>query len=107
MWVTRIKQVMGADFLRLDKFLQVSRLVKRRTLAKTVCTQGRVQVNGRVAKAGTEVKPGDKLQLDFGRRVLVIEVLAVPEAVKTGAAAELYRVIEEKKREPGEEKPLV
>jgi len=90
--------------LRLDKYLQVSRLVKRRTLAKAICTQGRVQINGRVAKAGAEVKAGDRLQLDFGRRTLVVEVLAVPEgAVKAGEAASLYRVIEEKR----EEEPLV
>lgn len=90
--------------MRLDKFLKISRLIKRRTLAKEVCTQGRVQVNGRIAKAGTEVMPGDRIRLDFGQRELEIEILAVPETIRSGEAGNIYRVIhDDKKRETGDE----
>ncbi|NLP18269.1 MAG: RNA-binding S4 domain-containing protein [Firmicutes bacterium] len=82
--------------MRLDKFLQVSRLIKRRTLAKRACTQGRVQLNERVAKAGAEVKIGDRLQVDFGRRSLQVEVLALAEKSGVRDAASLYRILDEK-----------
>lgn len=81
--------------MRLDKFLKVSRLIKRRTLAKEVCDSERVQVNGRRAKAGTEVKPGDEIFIDFGRRQLTVRVLAVREHVRAAEARELYEVVSE------------
>ena len=83
--------------MRLDKFLKVSRLIKRRTLAKEVADVGRIEVNGRVAKPSTELKVGDVLRLDFGSRVVKVEVTALAKAVAKADAAELYRVVEEVK----------
>ncbi|MHB8172817.1 MAG: RNA-binding S4 domain-containing protein, partial [Thermincolia bacterium] len=68
--------------MRLDKYLKVSRIIKRRTLAKEVCDNGKVQVNNRLAKAGTVVAPGDFLELDFGYKKITVEVLATPETVR-------------------------
>lgn len=80
--------------MRLDKFLKVSRVIKRRTLAKEACDGGQVLVNNRVAKAGLEVKPGDKVELNFGARKLVFEILEIKETVPAKEAASLYKVIE-------------
>ncbi len=80
--------------MRLDKFLKVSRLIKRRTLAKEVCDGGRVSVNGRPAKAGTQVAPGDVLALELGGRRLVVRVAEVRESVPTREASSLYEVLE-------------
>lgn len=80
--------------MRLDKFLQVTRLVKRRTLAQEVVRAGRVQVNGRVAKPGTELRQGDLVALALGRRRLVVRVLEVPERVRIGQDG-LIEVVEE------------
>ena len=81
--------------MRLDKFLKVSRVIKRGTLANEVCDQGHVSVNGRVAKAGLEIKPGDILEVRFGHRMLKLEVVDVRENVPAKLAAELYKVLEE------------
>lgn len=81
--------------MRLDKFLKVSRLIKRRTLAKEVADQGRIQVNGSVAKASTDVVVGDQLTIRFGQKLVTIEVLQVKEAVKKEEAQDLYKVIKE------------
>lgn len=81
--------------MRIDKFLKVSRIIKRRTLAKEVCDGDRVQINGRKAKAGTEVKPGDTIFLDFGRRQLTVRILEVRENVRAAEAKELYEVVSE------------
>lgn len=81
--------------MRLDKFLKVSRVIKRRTLAKEVCESGRVAVNDRVAKPSTEIKPGDTLELDFGTKRIKIEVLDTPNTIRADQAKDLYRVIEE------------
>ncbi len=89
--------------MRLDRFLKVSRLVKRRTVAKEVCEQGRVQVNGRVAKPGTDVHPGDILVLPKGQRFLELEILAVPEQIAAREAVSTYRVIREERESVGEE----
>jgi ribosomal 50S subunit-recycling heat shock protein len=86
---------MVAGYLRLDKFLKVSRVIKRRTLANEVCDQGHVSVNGRVAKAGMEIKPGDILEIRFGQRMLKLEVVEVRDNVPAKLAAELYKVLEE------------
>ncbi len=82
--------------MRLDKYLKVSRVIKRRTLAKEVCDRGQVEVNGRVAKAGTDIKPGDIITVKFGSKTTKLEVSAVSENVPAKLAAGLYRVIEEK-----------
>jgi ribosomal 50S subunit-recycling heat shock protein len=81
--------------VRLDKFLKVSRIIKRRTLAKEVCDGDRVQINGRRAKAGTEVKVGDTILIDFGRRQLTVQVVEVRENVRAAEARELYEVTAE------------
>ncbi|HHW43053.1 RNA-binding S4 domain-containing protein [Desulfofundulus thermobenzoicus] len=82
--------------MRLDKFLKVSRLIKRRTLAKEACDRGQVTVNGRVARAGTVIKPGDMVTIDLGGRWLKVEIVAVSENVPARQAAGLYRIVEEK-----------
>ena len=77
--------------MRLDKYLKVSRLIKRRTVANEACDGGRIQVNGKVAKASYDVKPGDIIEIAFGQRTVRVEVLAVEETVKKDAAAALYK----------------
>ncbi len=79
--------------MRLDKFLKVSRVIKRRTVANEACDNGRVRVNGRVAKAGTVVKPGDVVQVEFAGGSTKFEVLSVEENVRKSGAAEMYRII--------------
>ncbi|MCC8045327.1 MAG: RNA-binding S4 domain-containing protein [Clostridiales bacterium] len=79
--------------MRLDKFLKVSRLIKRRTVANEACDAGRVLVNGKTAKASLAVKPGDVIEIAFGGRTVKAEVLSVQETVKKEAAAEMYRLL--------------
>ncbi|AVX19289.1 MAG: RNA-binding S4 domain-containing protein [Bacillota bacterium] len=81
--------------MRLDKFLKVSRIIKRRTLAKEVCDGGRIQINGRPAKASSEVKAGDILELDFGQRRLRVRVVEIKENVPAALAGQLYEILEE------------
>ena len=73
--------------------LKVSRIIKRRTVANEACDQGRVSVNGRVAKASVDVKAGDVLEIRFGEKVFKAEILNVAEHVLKNEAAELYKVI--------------
>ncbi len=86
--------------MRLDKFLKVSRLVKRRTLAKEICDGGRVLVNSRVAKAGTEVDVGNTLQIRYGARTLTVRIEKIAENARKELAADLYTVLSEE-RKPG------
>ena len=79
--------------MRLDKYLKVSRLIKRRTVANEACDNARVTVNGRPAKASYDVKVGDKLTIQFGQRTLSVEVLQVAEAVRKADAVAMYREI--------------
>lgn len=81
--------------MRLDKYLKVSRLIKRRTVANEACDSGRVQVNGKPAKAGYEVKTGDCIAIQFGQRTLRVEVLQVAETVRRDDAAAMYRELPE------------
>ncbi len=81
--------------MRLDKFLKVSRLIKRRTVAKDFADHERVLVNGRVAKPATEVHPGDLITIQFGVRKMVVKVLEVKETVRASDAARLYQIIED------------
>lgn len=78
--------------MRLDKFLKVSRLIKRRAVAKEVCDRGMATVNGRPAKAGTVLKPGDVVLVKLGSRTLHFEVLKLEERTPAGLAASLYRL---------------
>jgi ribosomal 50S subunit-recycling heat shock protein len=79
--------------MRLDKYLKISRLIKRRTVANEACDNARVTVNGRPAKASYDVKVGDILEIRFGQRVLKIEVTAVNEYAQKADAAAMYREI--------------
>ena len=79
--------------MRLDKFLKVSRLIKRRTVANEACDAGRVLVNGRPAKASLNVKTGDILEIQFGTNSVKVEVLDVQETVRKDDAKELYRYL--------------
>ncbi len=79
--------------MRLDKFLKVSRLIKRRTVANEACDAGRVKVNDRQAKASTQVKVGDVIEIAFGNRSVRAEVLGVEETVKKEEAANLYKYL--------------
>lgn len=79
--------------MRLDKFLKVSRLIKRRTVANEACDAGRVLVNDRPAKASAQVKAGDVLEIQFGSKSVRVEVMNVQETVKKEEAQELYRYL--------------
>lgn len=79
--------------MRLDKYLKVSRLIKRRTVANEACDNARVTVNGRAAKASYEVKPGDILEIRFGQRALKVEVTAINEYAQKADANAMYREI--------------
>lgn len=79
--------------MRLDKFLKVSRLIKRRTIANEACDAGRVIVNGKSAKASAAVKTGDIIEIGFGTKTVKVEVLDVQETVKKDDAKELYRYL--------------
>ena len=79
--------------MRLDKFLKVSRLIKRRTVANEACDAGRVLVNDKPAKASLNVKAGDMIEIQFGAKSVKVEVLDVQETVKKDEAKELYRYI--------------
>ena len=79
--------------MRLDKYLKNSRIIKRRTVAKDACEQGRVEVNGKIAKPGLELKTGDVIQVTFGSNVLRVRVLAMPESVRKDDADSLYEVL--------------
>ena len=79
--------------MRLDKFLKVSRLIKRRTVANEACDNGRVSVNGRAVKAGYEVKVGDRIEISMGARTVAVEVLQVAEAGRKDDASAMYREI--------------
>ena len=81
--------------MRLDKYLKVSRIIKRRTVANEACAGGRVTVNGKVAKPGADVKPGDVLTIRFGEHLGTYEVLAVAETVRKEQADSMYRIVEE------------
>jgi ribosomal 50S subunit-recycling heat shock protein len=80
--------------MRLDKYLKVSRIIKRRTVAKDFAESERVMVNGRVAKPSTEVKEGDVITLRVGAREISYQILKIAESIKATEAKELYRVIE-------------
>ena len=80
--------------MRLDKFLKVSRLIKRRTVANEACDAGRVSVGGKVARASYDVKVNDIIEISFGTRNVKVQVLSVQETVRKDDAALLYKIIE-------------
>lgn len=79
--------------MRLDKYLKVSRLIKRRTVANEACDAGRVIVNGKPAKASVSVKVGDKIEIQFGNKVVAVEVLSVEDNVKKELAKDMYQYL--------------
>ena len=79
--------------MRLDKFLKVSRLIKRRTVANEACDNGRISVNGRVVKASYEVKVGDKIEIVMGPRTVAVEVVMVADNVRKDDAVTMYKEV--------------
>ncbi len=79
--------------MRLDKYLKVSRLIKRRTVANEACDNGRISVNGRIVKASYEVKVGDKIEISMGSRTVAVEVLEVTDNVRKDDAAGMYKEV--------------
>ena len=80
--------------MRLDKYLKVSRIIKRRTVAHEACDAGRVSLNGKVARASQAVKIGDIIEITFGTKTVKAEILDVSEVVRKEGAAAMYRIIE-------------
>ena len=83
----------GNCFMRLDKFLKVSRLIKRRTVANEACDAGRVTVNGQVAKASVKVKVGDVIEIQFGTKTVKVEVLDIQDTTKKEEAKDLFKYL--------------
>ncbi len=81
--------------MRLDKFLKVSRLIKRRTVAQNACSGSLVELNGRPAKSGTRVKEGDIITISFGSKPLSVRILSVQETVRKEMADQMYEVIDQ------------
>lgn len=81
--------------MRLDKFLKVSRLVKRRPVAKEMADRGRIDVNGKTAKSGTKLAVGDELLIRFSRRQMTVEVLELKDSAKKVEAQEMYKILDE------------
>ena len=79
--------------MRLDKYLKVSRLIKRRTVANEACDAGRVLLNDKVARASADVKIGDVIEIQFGTRNVTVEVLSIQDSEKKEAAAEMYKYL--------------
>ena len=79
--------------MRLDKYLKVSRLIKRRTVANEACDNGRISVNGKVVKASYDVKVGDKIEISMGTRTVTVEVLQVADNVRKDDAAGMYKEV--------------
>lgn len=81
--------------MRLDKFLKISRIIKRRTIAKEVADKGRIQVNGLVAKSSSDVKVGDELTISFGNKTMIMKIDKIVESTKKEETKEMYTVISE------------
>ena len=79
--------------MRLDKYLKITRLIKRRTNANEACDAGKILINGKVARASYDVKIGDKIEINLGAKKLAVEVLAVTEYVKKDDAPSMYKVV--------------
>ena len=84
----------GVRQLRIDKYLKVSRIIKRRTVATDACNAGRVEINGKIAKSSSEVKNGDIIQIRFGDKFTKVEVLDVKEVVRKEDASGMYAIME-------------
>lgn len=82
--------------MRLDKFLKVSRIIKRRTVAKEIADQDRIIINGKIAKSSTKVAVNDELEIKFGNKTLIVRVDDIKDTTKKAEASQLYTVVEEK-----------
>ncbi|WP_273714807.1 RNA-binding S4 domain-containing protein [Leuconostoc mesenteroides] len=82
--------------MRLDKYLKISRLIKRRTVAKEIADQGRISINGKVAKSSSDVSTNDELEVRFGNKTLTVKVLKIVETTKKEESADMYEVVSEK-----------
>lgn len=85
--------------MRLDKYLKVSRLIKRRTLAKEVAAQGRITINGKVAKPGSVVKVGDELAIRFGQKIVTARIEEIKETARKEEALKMFTILKEEKLE--------
>ena len=88
--------------MRLDKYLKVSRIIKRRTVAKEACENGRVSINDKVAKPSTKLKVGDIIEIEFGRTILTVKVNLLKEHVLKDESTILYEIVDEKRKETNE-----
>jgi len=84
--------------MRIDKYLKVSRLIKRRTVAKDVCAGEKISINGKTVKPSAEVKIGDRITLEFANRVIEVQVLSTPNSVKANEAQTLYETIRDERK---------
>ncbi|HEM3533929.1 RNA-binding S4 domain-containing protein [Streptococcus suis] len=89
--------------MRLDKYLKVSRIIKRRTVAKEVADKGRIKVNGILAKSSTDLKVNDHVEIQFGNKLLTVKVLEMKDSTKKEDALKMYEIISEKRIEKDEE----
>jgi ribosomal 50S subunit-recycling heat shock protein len=85
---------MKGKIMRLDKYLKVSRIIKRRTVAKEICESGRILINGKVAKPSTKIKEGDIIEITFANKILKAEIINIAEHVKKEEAKDMYVIIE-------------
>lgn len=85
--------------MRLDKFLKISRIIKRRQVAKEVADKGRIMINGKLAKSSSTVKIGDVLTIQFGNKTLEVKIMGLHESTKKDDAAKMYEIIAEKRNE--------
>ena len=82
--------------MRLDKYLKVARILKRRTVSKELAANQRVTINGKIAKPSTEVKLGDEIEVTYGERVLKVRVLAIADNVRKNEASSMYEILEDR-----------
>ncbi|EMF0618316.1 RNA-binding S4 domain-containing protein [Enterococcus faecium] len=85
--------------MRLDKFLKISRIIKRRSVAKEVADKGRIQINGKLAKSSSDVKVGDILKVQFGNKTLEVKIMELHESTKKEDAQKMYEIISENRTE--------
>ena len=84
--------------MRIDKYLKVSRLIKRRTVAKDVCVGEKISINGRTAKPSADIKAGDLITIEMGSRILEVRVIATPNSIKANEAQNLYELIRDERK---------
>ena len=90
-----IQYYVRGDSMRLDKYLKVSRIIKRRPVAKEVADKGRIKVNGVLAKSSTDLKVNDQIEVRFGNKVLTVKVLEMLDSTKKEDASKMYEIIRE------------